>query len=266
MAKGEMVNTIFSFSTPIMPHAIFHNDDDSDDEEEALLVNLHKFMSSLKGRALARFQFLMDTIVERNETIEELENLITEDKRRFQLLEQELTEEKIKNASLALYIETYELEHGKDLDKIEKTLVVIQELNASKNELDVVNSSLTKDIEILECTSKSIKVELVNLSEKNEQLRAHHLKALATPSALIVVDMNVCTTNSLIEQASLVKENKRLKAQLEKGMAMCVQGKKNLDEVLSHQKARPPQRGLGYNPRRNKSINHAQPTNCVQEK
>ena len=250
MAKGDMVNTNSPHSTLIMPHVVACNNDDSDDEEEALLIEMHKFMSSLKGKALAKFQFLMDTIVERNETIEELENLITEDKRRFQLLEQELTEEKIKTASLALSIETYQLDHVKNLDNLEKSLGVIQELNASKEELKVANASLTKDIELLEGASKSIKIELVNLSEKNEQLRTHHLKTLATPSAPIVVDMNACATNSLIKQASLVEENKRLKAQLEKGMAKCAQGKKNLDEVLSHHKATPSSEGTWVQPKK----------------
>ena len=255
MAKGEMV---IPNLTPLLPNPIICqltplDDDDIDDEEEALLIDMHTFMSTLKGKARARFQFLMDTIVERNESIEELEHLITEERGRVHLLEQELTEEKIKSASLSLSIETFQLDQDKSLAILERALAVTDELHASKCELEVVHASLTKDYESLESTHMLVKMELVNSSKTNEQLRAQLLKALGTSNAPIVLDMNACVTNSLIKQASLAHENKRLKTQLEKGLVTCIQGEKNLNDLLSQQKGRVSREGLGYNSRSEKA-------------
>ena len=229
MAKGEMVNPnpLLSLPNPIMSQLTLHDDDDDiDDEEEALLIDMHRFMSTLKGKALAKFQFLMDTIVDRNETIEELELLINEEKERVHLLEQELTEEKIKNASLSLSIETFQLDQDKSLTTLERAQAVTDELNASKCELEVIHASLTKDYESLESTHLRVKGELENSSKINEQLRAQLLKALGTPNAPIVLDMNACVTNSLIKQASLARENKKLKTQLRRAWSLAFKAKR----------------------------------------
>ena len=63
----------------------------------------------------------------------------------------------------------------------------------------------------------------------------------------IVVNDIACATNSTIDQALLVEENKKLKELLStsnKG--------KTLDEILANTKVRAPKQGIGYDPKNNK--------------
>ena len=53
-------------------------------------------------------------------------------------------------------------------------------------------------------------------------------------------------------KASLIEENTRLKAQLEKGLATCIQGEKNLNDLLSNQKGVVGKEGLGFTPKSKK--------------
>jgi hypothetical protein len=78
------------------------------------------------------------------------------------------------------------------------------------------------------------------------------MKTLGTPSSPLIVDSNACASNILCDQASLLEENKKLKAQLEKGLISCIQGEKNLNEVLSNQKVNSSRGGLGFNSSNNK--------------
>ena len=68
--------------------------DNDDMDEDALLAKLHKVMCSLRGEARAQFEYLMDTVAQRNETIDELNTHIEDGMRRYNLLKQELSEEK----------------------------------------------------------------------------------------------------------------------------------------------------------------------------
>ena len=44
----------------------------------------------------------------------------------------------------------------------------------------------------------------------------------------------------------LIEENARLKAQLEKGLVSCIQGEKNLNDLLSSQKEVIGKEGIGF--------------------
>ena len=48
------------------------------------------------------------------------------------------------------------------------------------------------------------------------------------------------------EHGDLIEENKRLKAAVEKGLATCIQGKKNLDDLLSNQRDNVSKEGIGF--------------------
>ena len=67
--------------------------------------------ASLRGNtnARAKFEFLMDTMVENKETIKDLKSLVNEGKLRFNLLKQELRDEKHTSASLSQSFESYKL-------------------------------------------------------------------------------------------------------------------------------------------------------------
>ena len=123
-----------------------------------------------------------------------------------------------------------------------------QELDASKKELEAAHASLNKDFEHLDNANKLIKCELSSLREKYDQLRATNEKTLGTPSAPICVENIACASNSTIDQAHLVEENKKLKEQLEKERLSSKEGKV-LDEILSKQRRGSFKQGLGYDPK-----------------
>ena len=47
----------------------------------------------------------------------------------------------------------------------------------------------------------------------------------------------------------LVEENAKLKEQLEKGLVSCIQGEKNLNDLLSNQKEVVAKEGIGFTPK-----------------
>jgi hypothetical protein len=199
----------------------------------------------------------MDTIAERNETIEDLNDHLEDGVRRFNLLEQELSDERDANTLLAQQIETYEIDCAKNKDSLDSSLELSRVLDASKKELEVAHASLTKDFEYLENAHKLLKGELITLKEKHEQLQATYEKSLGTPSDPIIVENVACATNSLLEQAILVQEIEKLKDQLEK---------ERLDKVLETQKVRPPRQGLGFGVKQAtppKKMNNVQGTHKV---
>jgi hypothetical protein len=62
------------------------DDNDNDNvEEEDIITGLFKVKCSLRGDALAKFDFLMDIVASRDESIEELTSHIENEKRRFNL-------------------------------------------------------------------------------------------------------------------------------------------------------------------------------------
>jgi hypothetical protein len=66
-------------------------DDETDNQdEEVVLKGLFKVRCTLSGDALVKFDLLMDSLNEMDESIEELESHMKDEKRRFNLLRQEL--------------------------------------------------------------------------------------------------------------------------------------------------------------------------------
>jgi hypothetical protein len=70
------------------------DDDDDDGDESSLLAKFHKVMCSLCGEARVQLDYLMDTTISRNESIDDLNSHTKDGKSRFNLLKQELIEEK----------------------------------------------------------------------------------------------------------------------------------------------------------------------------
>ena len=58
-----------------------------------------------------------------------------------------------------------------------------------------------------------------------------------------------------IDYASLLIENKKLKYQLEKGLVSCIQGEKNLNELLSNREECVAKEGIGFDPSQKKKKN-----------
>ncbi|KAK1616885.1 hypothetical protein QYE76_022402 [Lolium multiflorum] len=191
-------------------------DDEVENQEElTVLKELYNVRCTLHGEALVKFDFLMDSLKEKDESIEELEYHLNDKERRFNLLRQELKTERCISQGLKQQIETYELDKVKDLETIERAQSLTQELNASKEELEVAHASLTRDLDHLERANKLVKDELKKLGKNHDLLQETYSKALESMNDSIV-DKNVASSSTTFtnEHAKLVTEHVCLQEEL----------------------------------------------------
>ncbi|KAK1651570.1 hypothetical protein QYE76_069375 [Lolium multiflorum] len=191
-------------------------DDETENQEElTVLKELYNVRCTLRGEALVKFDFLMDSLKEKDESIEELEYHLNDKERRFNLLRQELKTERCISQGLKQQIETYELDKVKDLETIERAQSLTQELNASKEELEVAHASLTRDLDHLERANKLVKDELKKLGENHDLLQETYSKALESMNDPIIdKDVASSSTSFTSEHAKLVAEHVRLQEEL----------------------------------------------------
>ncbi|KAK1695465.1 hypothetical protein QYE76_012162 [Lolium multiflorum] len=191
-------------------------DNEAENQDElTVLKELYNVRCTLRGEALVKFDFLMDSLKEKDESIEELEYHLNDKERRFNLLRQELKTERCISQGLKQQIETYELDKVKDLETIERAQSLTQELNASKEELEVAHASLTRDLDHLERANKLVKDELKKLGKNHDLLQESYSKALESMNDSIV-DKNVASSSTTFtsEHAKLVEEHVRLQEEL----------------------------------------------------
>ena len=93
------------------------------------------------------------------------------------------------------------------------------------------------------------------LKESHDQLLVKLTKEKATFPRMMLID-KANATNPCCEHVHLVEENAKLKEQLEKGLVSCIQGEKNLNDLLTNQKGVVAKEGIGYVPKsKNKNKN-----------
>ncbi|KAK1601292.1 hypothetical protein QYE76_018137, partial [Lolium multiflorum] len=103
----------------------------------------------------------------------------------------------------------------KDLETIERAKSLTQELNASKEELEVAHASLTRDLDHLERANKLVKDELKKLGENHDLLQETYSKALESMNDPIIdKDVASSSTSFTSEHAKLVAEHVRLQEEL----------------------------------------------------
>ncbi|KAK1695204.1 hypothetical protein QYE76_011901 [Lolium multiflorum] len=83
----------------------------------------------------------------------------------------------------------------KDLETIERAQSLTQELNASKEELEVAHASLTRDLDHLERANKLVKDELKKLGENHDLLQETYSKALESMNDPII-DKDVASSST----------------------------------------------------------------------
>ena len=86
-----------------------------------------------------------------------------------------------------------------------------------------------------------------SLKESHDQLQVKLTKEKAIFPHVVLID-NANATNPCCEHVHLVEENAKLKEQLEKGLVSCIQGEKNLNDLLSNQKEVVSKEGVGFAP------------------
>src|SRR4051812_26626105 len=150
--------------------------------------------------------------------IEEQENIIDE---KFALereyaneiaqLKDSLEEEQTTKESLE---ETFTLELSRVKEYHDRELAVANSYKIKNDELDVAYAKLVEDFKHLENGSRVVKRELIKLTESHEQLKASYLKELNKLPSPLANNNDACATNSISCEASTLKENVELKAQL----------------------------------------------------
>src|SRR6266511_2530657 len=196
-----------------------------------MLAKLNKFMCSLKGKKLTMFRMLMEMVSKNTITIKELETLVTEEKEKYEILERNFQYEEAQNDEQCLKIGANIDVHAKELASLKKAKDSCEELMNDKSRLVKSHVSLSKDCELLSMSLKTKEEELTLLTKNFETLKLTYLETLDKAYSSPIINIDACTTNSSGDLASILEENRLLKAQLKKGLMTCAQGQKSLDEV-----------------------------------
>jgi hypothetical protein len=133
--------------------------------------------------------------------------------------------------------------------------VLARVLKSENVELGVGHARLKEEFELLDKAHKALKGAHATLKESHDQLQAKLTKEIATCPPFVLID-NAHDTNPCCEHIHLVEENAKLKEQIEKGLVTCIQGEKNLNELLSNQKEVVAKEGLGFVPKSKKKKNN----------
>ena len=214
-----------------------------------------KFMAKLKGETKKHFVALLEQLGEANEIIDSHEETIS----KLEGHSRDYADE-IADLSIALEEEqghrvALEETHNLDLAKLKKdrdhAQVLANVLKNEKAELGVGHARLEEEFELLDKAHKALKSAHATLKESHDQLQVKLTKEIATCPPFVLID-NARATNPCCEHTHLVEENAKLKEQLEKGLVSCIQGEKNLNELLSNQKEVMAKEGLGFAPKSKK--------------
>ena len=151
--------------------------------------------------------------------------------------------------------ESHNDDHAKLKKDLDHALVVSRVLNSEKAKLGVDLARLKEEFDILDKAHKVLKGVHASLKESHDQLQVNLTKEKATFPHMVLID-NANATNPCCEHVHLVEENAKLKEQLEKGLVSCIQGEKNLNDLLRSQKEVVAKEGIGYTPKpKNKKKN-----------
>jgi hypothetical protein len=149
-----------------------HSNDESDDDDdkdvnEELFNEIQFVYASLHGNDNARaiVKSLMVTLCDHTETINDLDTLVKEGKMSFNVLKQELCDEKHTNSLLYQSIKSYELEKAKSFNDACATNSTSYEASILKE-----NVKLRAQLELLTSNYKKLEENHVKLSGSHEAL------------------------------------------------------------------------------------------------
>jgi hypothetical protein len=205
---------------------ISNDDDDSDDgdiEEEddtSIREKGEIVFHALRKNKIASSNFIeiMTIAIECKKHFEELEARDEEQEDVIEKLQdlandlrESLEEEQTTKESLE---ETFALELSRIKESHDRAFEVANDFKTKNEKLQVDHAKLLEDFEHLENGSRVIKSELIKLTESHAQLKASYSKEISKMSSPIVSNDDACATNSICFEASILKENVELKAQL----------------------------------------------------
>jgi len=226
------------------------NEEAKEDENE-----FDKFLCKLKGESKKHFVALLEQLGEANDTIDSQEESLEEMRGHSHDYADEIAD-----LSIALEEErglhlTFKESHNDDFAKLRKdydhAIVLNRVLKSEKVALGVDHARLKDEFVSLDNAHAALKSVHASLKESHVQLQVKLTKEIATCPPFVLID-NASATNPCCEHAHLVEENAKLKEQLEKGLVTCIQGEKNLNDLLSNQKEVIAKEGVGFAPKSKK--------------
>jgi hypothetical protein len=229
------------------------------------LVALDGFLSNLHGETKVHVEALMSQLGEMHALLDVKENEIIEMQGHSRdyadeicALSQELENEQQLRLSLEESHETLEETNNLAISKLVKdrdhSLALAKVLKNEKSELEVGHAKLVQDHENLQKEFNALTSKFSDLHKAHAQLQVQLTEQLLKFPQLPIV-LNAPTTNSCCDHDALVEENSKLKAQLEKGLVTCIQGEKNLNDLLVNQKEHVGKEGIGFGAKAKKKKN-----------
>ncbi|KAK1585200.1 hypothetical protein QYE76_017673 [Lolium multiflorum] len=193
------------------------SDDEDDDMEGLNVASLNKLGESvyhaLPKKKLVRSNFMkiFNFAIKSTKLIEKMEGHECEDANEIATLSEALKEQQTTNETLE---ENFALTILMVKESRDRALEVAHDFRTKNVELVSAHAKLLEDFELLKSSSRAIESELIKLTESHEQFKALNLIELAKlPSPCAIID-NACATNSTSCEASILKENVELRAQL----------------------------------------------------
>ncbi|KAI5010890.1 hypothetical protein ZWY2020_013027 [Hordeum vulgare] len=225
--------------------------DDVDNSKVAKLDEneFDKFLCNIKGETKRHFVALLEQLGEANDLVETHEDTISKMQEHSRDYTDEIAELFIaleEECGLRLALEeSLNVDHAKLQKDLDHASVLTRVLKTKKVALGVGHDRLKKDFDILDEAHKVLKSAHFSLKESHDQLQAKLTKEISTCPPFVLID-NASATNSCCEHVHLMEENAKLKEQLKKGLVTCIQGEKNLNDLLSNQKEVAGTKGLGF--------------------
>ncbi|KAK1617346.1 hypothetical protein QYE76_022863, partial [Lolium multiflorum] len=164
-------------------------DNEAENQDElTVLKELYNVRCTLRGEALVKFDFLMDSLKEKDESIEELEYHLNDKERRFNLLRQELkTERDLDHLERANKLVKDELKKlGKNHDLLQESYSkALESMNDSIVDKNVASSSTTFTSE----HAKLVAEHQATTLEENVRLKKELAKFTTTKSKMGLDDL-----------------------------------------------------------------------------
>jgi hypothetical protein len=128
--------------------------------------------------------------------------------------------------------------HNLNLSKLTKehdhALAMVKLLKNEKIEFDVGHNDFHEKFEKLEEAYKALEGKFSSLTKIHEQLQIQLTIEQSKVPPMKVIEVP-CSSNPICNHSDIIVENIRLKAELSKGLATCIQGEKNLNDLLNNQ-------------------------------
>jgi hypothetical protein len=122
---------------------------------------------------------------------------------------------------------------------------MVKLLKKEKVEFDVGHNDFCEKFEKLEEAYKALEGKFSSLTKIREQLQIQLTIEQSKVPPMQVIEVP-CSSNPICDHSDIIEENIRLNAELAKGLATCIQGEKNLNDLLSNQRMTKGKEGLGF--------------------